>query len=139
MFLCPSLFFPNTVHISRGGAICKRCFTPGTGDGWRGGGKAPPRHPFTRYGFRGGAGADPGAHGRGGDPQHGGLYTEWRWVAMYSMWIYPPCGSSFPCKGGAPTILIRWRSTPILTACTRKKSRPCKKITPTYGVPSPIY
>ena len=38
--------------------------------------KAPPSCPSSCDGVRGGAGADPGAHGRGGRPQLGGLCAE---------------------------------------------------------------
>ena len=37
----------------------------------------------------------------------GPTYEKWRSMAMYSMWIYPLSGNSFPCKGGVQTISIR--------------------------------
>ena len=42
----------------------------------RSGDKEPPPHPSSCDGVRRGAGADPGADGRGGCPQHGGLCAE---------------------------------------------------------------
>lgn len=37
----------------------------------------------------------------------GAYIRKWRSMAMYSMWIYPLSGNSFPCKGGVQTISIR--------------------------------
>lgn len=47
--------------------------------------KEPP-HPSSCDGVRGGAGADPGAHGRGGHPQYGSLYAE-----NGPQWLCAPC------------------------------------------------
>ena len=39
----------------------------------------------------------------------------------------------FLCNGGAPTISIRWQSTPTPTACTRTRSPGFKRTIPSCG------
>ncbi len=59
--------------LERDKALDKVKEPPVPAGAWNGSGdkETPPPHPSSCDGVRGGTGADPGAHGRGGHPQHG--------------------------------------------------------------------
>ena len=68
----------------------------------------------------------------------GPICGKWPSMGMCSMSILRMCGSWCPCSGGVQTTSTKWRSMPIPTASTPRRSLRCKRTMQTCGGRCPI-